>query len=96
MHTRGQIIKNQKDFLYEINKYLKEEFNNSKKELNQIETDDQDVLEAKTKLEFKFEKIKIENELKKFLLSEKNIYPKFYAWWDEHNQKVEIFSYEVK
>tara|TARA_Y100000389_G_scaffold203252_1_gene251073 strand:+ start:4023 stop:4313 length:291 start_codon:yes stop_codon:yes gene_type:complete len=96
MHSRGKIINNQKIFLYEIKKYLKEDFNNSKQELNKIETEDQDVLDAKIQLESKFEQIKIDNELNKFFINEKNIYPKFYAWWDEHSQKVEIFSYEVK
>ena len=43
MHTRRQIIKNQKDFLYEIKKSLNKEFNNSKQELLNIETDDKKI-----------------------------------------------------
>ena len=96
MHSRSEIIKNQKEFLYEIKKSLKKDFENSKKELKEIETDDKDILDARKNLESKFEKIKIKKEIKNFLINENNIYPKFYAWWDEHNQKVEIFLYEIK
>ena len=28
-----------------------------------------------------------------YLIGEKNIYPKYYAWWDEKNQVVEIHKY---
>ena len=96
MHTRRQIIKNQKDFLYEIKKSLNKEFNNSKQELSKIETDDKEIIDAKNNLESKFKNIKIEKEINKFFINENNIYPKYYVWWDEINEKVEIFLYEIK
>ena len=96
MHTRSQIINNQKHFSYEIKKWLKNDFSNSKKELNNIHTHDESIIEAKKNLEIKFQNIKIEKEINKFFISEKNIYPKFYAWWEEQNEKVEIFLYENK
>jgi hypothetical protein len=96
MHTRRQIIKNQKDFLYEIKKSLSKEFNNSKQELSQIETNDKEIIDAKNSLESKFKNIKIEKEINKFFINENNIYPKYYVWWDEINEKVEIFLYEIK
>lgn len=96
MHKRGQILKNQKHFSYEIKQCLKNEFSNSKKDLSNIETDDNEILEAKNNLESKFEKIKIEKEINNFFINENNIYPKYYAWWDEDNEKVDIFLYETK
>jgi hypothetical protein len=96
MHTRRQIIKNQKDFLYEIKKSLNKEFNNSKQELLNIETDDKEIIDAKNSLESKFKNVKIEKEINKFFINENNIYPKYYVWWDEINEKVEIFLYEIK
>jgi len=96
MHTRRQIIKNQKDFLYEIKKSLNKEFNNSKQELLNIETDDKEIIDAKNILESKFKNVKIEKEINKFFINENNIYPKYYVWWDEINEKVEIFLYEIK
>lgn len=96
MHQRSQIIKNQKEFSYEIKKWLKQDFNNSFNELEEIETEDEEINEAKKELEKKFLKTKIDKEIKKFFINENNIYPKFYAWWDENNQKVEIILYENK
>ncbi len=96
MHARSHIINNQKKFSYEIKKWLTSDFSKSKKELKEIYTHDQDIIEAKKELELKFQNIKLEKEIKKFFISETNIYPKFYAWWDDYNQKVEIFLYESK
>jgi hypothetical protein len=96
MHQRNQIIKNQKTFSHEIKKWLKQDFNNSIYELEEIETKDNEINEAKKLLEKRFEKIKIEKEINKFFINENNIYPKFYAWWDHENQKAEIFLYENK
>tara|TARA_R110002153_G_scaffold160692_5_gene313022 strand:+ start:264 stop:554 length:291 start_codon:yes stop_codon:yes gene_type:complete len=96
MHTRSQIIKNQKHFLYEIKKWLKRDFSSSQKELTNISTNDQVIIEAKKGLESRFQKINIEKEIKNFFINEINIYPKFYAWWDKNEEKVEIFLYESK
>lgn len=96
MHSRTQIIKNQKEFSYNIKKGLKSDFYNSKKELNQINTKDTYILNEIKSLGNKFEKIKIDKEIDSFFINEKNIYPKFYAWWDEKNEKVEIFLYETR
>lgn len=96
MYTRSQIINNQKHFSYEIKKWLKNDFSNSKKELKNIDTHDESIIEAKKDLELKFQNIKIEKEINKFFISETNIYPKFYAWWEEQEKKVEIFLYESK
>jgi len=96
MHSRNQILRNQKTFSYEIRKWLKKDFIKSKSDLFNIKTKDDEILKEKKKLESRFEKIKVEKEIEKFIINEKNIYPKFYAWWDEVNENVEIFLYETK
>lgn len=96
MHSRNQILRNQKTYSYEIRKWLKKDFVKSKSELYNISTKDDEILKEKKKLESRFEKVKVEKEIEKFIINEKNIYPKFYAWWDEVNENVEIFLYETK
>jgi hypothetical protein len=96
MYSRNQILRNQKTFSYEIRKWLKKDFSQSKSDLFNIKTKDDEILKEKKKLELRFEKVKIEKEIEKFIINEKNIYPKFYAWWDEVNENVEIFLYEAK
>lgn len=96
MHSRTEIIKNQKEFSYLIKKGLKNDFFNSKQELKKIETEDVYILNEKKNLENRFEKIKIEKEISAFFINEKNIYPKFYAWWNEDSEKVEILLYETR
>ena len=81
MHSRVEIIKNQKEFSYNIKKDLKKDFF---------------ILNEKKNLEKRFEKIKIEKEISAFFINEKNIYPKFYAWWDRESEKVEILLYETR
>ena len=44
MHSRAEIIKNQKEFSYFIKKGLKKDFFNSKQELKKIETEDVYIL----------------------------------------------------
>ena len=96
MYSRNQILRNQKTFSYEIRKWLKKDFSQSKSDLFNIKTKDDEILKEKKKLELRFEKVKIEKEIEKFIINEKNIYHKFYAWWDEVNENVEIFLYEAK
>ena len=72
------------------------DLNQTKRELFDIESDDPLILDAKKNLELKSENIEITKEANRFIINEKNIYPKFYAWWDEDNKKVEIFLYETK
>jgi hypothetical protein len=96
MHNRKEILINQKKFNREIIEFLKKDFLHQKNELSQIETEDEFIIKEKNKLEKKFNKIDVKKEVKKFFINENNLYPKFYAWWDEEQEKVEIFLYEVK
>ena len=52
------------NFLYEIKKWLKRDFSSSQKELTNISTNDQVIIEAKKGLESRFQKINIEKEIK--------------------------------
>ena len=96
MHKRKQIIENQKKFRKEIIDSLKAEFKETKKELSEIQTEDKFIREEKEKLSKKFSKIKILAELEKLFISEKNLYPNYYAWWDEINTQVIKYKYKDK
>jgi regulator of replication initiation timing len=96
MHKRKQIIENQKKFRKEIIDSLKAEFKETKKELSEIQTEDKFIREEKEKLSKKFSKIKILAELEKLFISEKNLYPNYYAWWDEINTQVVKYKYKDK
>lgn len=96
MHNRKQIIENQKNFRKNIIDSLKLEFKEAKKELSEIKTEDKTIKEEKQKLENKFNKIKITQEIEKLFISEKNLYPNYYAWWDENNNQVLKLKYKDK
>ena len=62
----------------------------------EIETEDKEITKEVKKLENKFKKQNINKEINKLIINENNIYPKFYAWWDENKETVEIYLYETK
>lgn len=88
MHTRKQIIENQKIYRDEILDWLKNEFKSLKKELISIESNSDLIKDARENLIKKFKKVKTKDELEKFFISYKNIYPKYYAWWDNDIKEV--------
>ena len=94
MHSRRQILENQNKFRKEIIEYLKAEFKQMKKDLETIETQDTVIKVEQKKLMDKFGKLKITKELEKLFISEKNLYPNYYAWWDEDNSQVIKFKYK--
>ena len=94
MHKRKEIIENQKKFRREIISALKVEFKDTKKALAEIQTRDKFIKEEKEKLSKNLNKIKIITELEKFFISEKNLYPNYYAWWDEANAQVAKYKYK--
>lgn len=95
MHSRTDIIKNQKEFGYEIKKWLKKDFSDTQIELKLLDSKDAKILEMKKGLESKFKKVDIKKYINKLFINENNIYPKFYAWWDEIEQTVKIIPYEA-
>ena len=94
MNSRKQILENQKKFKKEITDFLKAEFKQAKKELSKIETQDKVINIEKDKLTNKFKKAKINEQIEILFISEKNIYPNFYAWWDETNSQVLTLKYK--
>lgn len=94
IHTRRQIIKNQGDFRKEIEEWLKKEFLSAKKELSGIETQSQKIKEAQESLEKRLKKVNVSKGIKSLFISEKNLYPKFYVWWDEECQEAVRHKYE--
>ncbi len=93
-HTRKQIIDNQTKFRKEIVQSLKEEFSKVKKDLRKIKTKDAEITKEKNKMLDRAIKVNINREINNFFISWKNVYPKFYAWWDEINQQVIKLKYD--
>jgi alkyl sulfatase BDS1-like metallo-beta-lactamase superfamily hydrolase len=112
MHTRKQIIENQKLYRDEIVTWLRDEYKTTLRELRDINAtveekvksltannsvEDAAILdkliaitinEEKEKLLKKAENVNFKKELEKFFINDKNIYPKYYAWWDKNNTTV--------
>jgi hypothetical protein len=94
IHTRRQIIENQSKFRKEIEAWLKNEFKKTKMELVGIQAESPKIREAKSELLKKLKRISLSKELSKLFISEKNLYPRFYAWWDEENMETIKHKYE--
>lgn len=95
-HTRKQIIENQNQYREEIIEYLKKEFSEMKTELKKIKTKDKEVIAGKEKMLERAKRINISKEINNYFISWKNVYPKFYAWWDENSKQVIKLKYEDK
>lgn len=93
-HTRRQIIENQENFRKDIEEWLKNEFRSAKKELSGIESKSQKIKEAQENLIKKLKRVNVSKGIKSLFISEKNLYPKFYAWWDEECQEAARYKYE--
>lgn len=93
MHKRKEIIANQTQFKEEIIKALKAEFRELKKDINNINSKDPEIILGKNSLLDKSKKIKINDEINKLFISWKNVYPAFYAWWDEMGEQVLKLKY---
>jgi uncharacterized protein (DUF3084 family) len=94
IHTRRQIIENQEKFQKEIEEWLKKEFLYARKELARIESRSQKIRDAQESLSKKMKRASVSKGIKSLFISEKNLYPKFYAWWDEECQEAVRFKYE--
>jgi len=94
MHSRREIIENHKQHYNEIIEYFKRDLSMAKRELNSIKTADELILKEKEKMTSYFKKAKVSKEIGQLIISEKNIYPIIYAWWDVDNSDVKIYKYE--
>ncbi len=93
MHKRKDIILNQTQYKEEIIAGLKSEFKQMKKELAKINSKDPVILAGKKSLIEKSQKLKVNEEINKLLISWKNITPQHYAWWDEIEGQVLKLKY---
>lgn len=98
LHTRKQIKENQKQFITEIVDWLKSDFKNLKKELLSIErTEDIYINKKKADLLKKHHTVEVKGivkEIHKLIISDKNIEPNLYAWWDDENKEVIKYKYD--
>ncbi len=93
-HTRKQIIENQTKYRAEIVDFLKKEFSTMKKDLKKIKTQDVEINNSKKKMMDRVAKMNVTKEINNYFISWKNIYPKFYAWWDEIGGEVIKLKYD--
>ncbi len=93
-HTRKQIIENQTKYREEIVDFLKKEFSNMKKDLKKIKTQDVEINNSKKRMMERVAKMNVTKEINNYFISWKNIYPKFYAWWDEISGEVIKLKYD--
>lgn len=93
MHNRKQIMSNQAQFRDEIVAWIKNDFKELKREILSIKPIDPEIETGKSSLLEKSKNININLEISKFFISPKNVYPEFYAWWDEQNKEVRRIKY---
>ena len=96
MHTIEQIINNQKAYKEEILRYFREEILDAKKQLRDINSNDEYIISQKKKLANRFKSTKFANELNKLFFMNKNRSQEYYVWWDVFTEEAIILSYEQK
>jgi hypothetical protein len=93
MHKRKDIIANQAKFRDEISTELKKEFTQLRKDVNKIRSKDPDIIAGKESMNKKIEKVNVTTEINKLFISPKNLYPEYYAWWEDEFQQVVKLKY---
>ena len=96
MYTIKQIINNQKTYKKMILDWLSKDIKKSKKELFSIKSKDEYIQEQVIKLKDRFKKISYKKETSKLFFMHPDRNDKFYAWWDNEEQKVIILNYGKK
>jgi ribosomal protein S21 len=96
-HTIKQILENQDKFKDEIIQWLKSDFQSQKKELKEIKVEkgDPDVASALKSFKRKLKKVKAKDLIESLLFrsGSKKRSKNYYAWWDEANEEVIIYTY---
>lgn len=96
LHTIQQIIDNQKVHRKEILQWITNDLRESKKELSEIESDDEYIKEQVDKLKSRFKKTKYKKEIDRLFFMHPRRNEEYYAWWDMERQEVMILSYGKK
>lgn len=95
-HTIQQIIDNQSKYKKEIINFLKNELVDIVKELSEIKTNDEYIIQEKNKLKKKLSQTKfIKSAESLFFLSKKRS-EEYYVWWDENLQEAITLTYGKK
>ena len=96
MHTIKQIIDNQKSYRKVILKWLTEDLKKTKKDLFDIDSEDEYIKLQVDKLKKKFKKTLYKKEIDKLFFMHPKRNEEFYLWWDDKGQEVIILSYGKK
>ena len=94
MPTIKQIIKNQEDYKNEILFFLIEEIKLARKELKNIESEDEFIKKEKEKLLRKFKKNNTLESIKKYFFLSKKRDENYYIWWNNSTQEALINRYD--
>jgi hypothetical protein len=95
-HSFQQIIENQKKFGDDIISWLKNDFYNSKKVLNNIKEENDLIKSEKETLIKKFESINVDVFISSLFFNNSKRSKNFYAWWEETIEEVIIYKYANK
>jgi len=93
-HTIKEIIENQENFKEKISNYLLNSVKEARELLEKIESEDKYIISEKGKLKQKFKKTKHKIIIDKLFFMHSNRNEKFYAWWNEYNEEVNILKYD--
>ena len=96
MYSFQQIIDNQNKFKDNILSHFIKEIQSTKRELNNIETEDAFILKEKEKLLKKFKKTNTLESIKKYFFHSNKRDENFYVWWDEKLEEALILTYGKK
>ena len=96
MYSIQTIIENQDKYKGEIIRFLKSEYEQTKKELQKINPADKFIEKEKIKLEKKFKKLKYDNFISRLFFMHSKRHLVFYAWWNEQNEEVNILQYDKR
>ena len=96
MHTTQQIIENQDKYKDNILNFFLKEIQEIKKELREIKSDNDFILQEKEKLIKKFKKTNTLASIKKYFFLSNKRDEKFYIWWDIKQEEALILTYGKK
>lgn len=96
MYTTQQIINNQEKYKDEILLFFIREIQNVKKELRDIDSEDEFIIKEKEKLLKKFKKTNTLDSIKKYFFLNNKRDENFYVWWDIKQEEALILTYGKK
>ena len=95
-HTIQEIIDNQENFKNEILRYFSSEVKEARKDLYEIESEDELIKKEVEKMKSKFSKTKFRKGFDKLFFMHPNRNKTKYAWWDKEKEEALILSYEKR